>query len=397
MVFVLQARIPGDYRREARAPRLSSTPSGSKWLYDYHQLTHSSPPVSACQECLIGWNAWIKQRIAADWQAENAAATPSASLVTGSRIPENLRTILGVPPKFAGWVTPVEHTVTFGANRVVLEDHPALARRFRFYRFESGVMEVGRPLNQWHPGDLTRLFQQCGLSESDSRVLLAVSRLEGGFDSVNTYDTGGVSAGFIQFSTGLKGDGALTEVLQQEGRVAPDAYRRDFFDHGIAVDDHKVLHVIDPVTGREEQGADAVLCVVHHPRLAAVFVHAGRHSREFQVAQVQVAMRRFSPGNDLLIVRRPDGSLFRGRVKDVVHSEAGIATLLEAKINTGKLSQKFRRAVQMAADKYKTSTWRELARHEYEIVSLSKNRASFLDQPGLRQPPLSGSDSVKGK
>ena len=70
---------------------------------------------------------------------------------------------------------------------------------------------------------LKALFAAAGFTGSEQRVMKAVSRLEGGFDSVNTYDTGFVSIGFIQFITEGEGKGSLLEVLQQEKADQTDA------------------------------------------------------------------------------------------------------------------------------------------------------------------------------
>jgi hypothetical protein len=40
------------------------------------------------------------------------------------------------------------------------------------------------------PEELNRIFAASGLTPVEARVMRAVSLLEGGFDSINTYDTG---------------------------------------------------------------------------------------------------------------------------------------------------------------------------------------------------------------
>ncbi len=75
--------------------------------------------------------------------------------------------------------------------------------------------------------------------------------MEGGFESVNTYDTGWVSIGFIQFITGERGTGSLMEVLACLKKDNPEEYDRYFRRFGIDFDDRGILVVVDPSTAAE--------------------------------------------------------------------------------------------------------------------------------------------------
>lgn len=150
----------------------------------------------------------------------------------------------------------------------------------------------------------------------------------GGFESVNTYDTGFDSIGFIQFITGEDGHGSLLEVLAREKAEQQKAYDADFRRFGVDVDAAGTLVAIDPASGAELSGAAAVLRVIEDKRLTAVFQRAGRRSQAFRVAQIEVAKSHYWPADDPLVVT-VNGQTVTGRVSDVIRSEAGMATLFD--------------------------------------------------------------------
>src|SRR6185436_11290314 len=146
--------------------------------------------------------------------------------------------------------------------------------------------------------------------------------------------TGFISCGFIQFTTGAGGAGSLAKVLLKEKHDDPVAFGKDFRRFGIEVTDKGVLDVCDPATGNELVGAEAVQAVIKDKRLTGVFVHAGKQSTAFRVAQLALAKERYYAGDDLITVRLRDKKT-QVRVGDVIRSEAGLATIMDRKVNTG--------------------------------------------------------------
>ena len=96
--------------------------------------------------------------------------------------------------------------------------------------------------------------------------------------------------------------------------------------------------MVDPATGAELSGPDAVHKIVDDKRLIAIFQRAGRHSHAFKVAQVKIAKSHYWPAEDQFTVVL-DGRTITGRVSDVIHTEAGMATLFDRKVNRGVARQ----------------------------------------------------------
>ncbi len=232
--------------------------------------------------------------------------------------------------------------------------------------------------------ELAALYQAAGMSESEGRVARAVSRLEGGFDAVNTYDTGYVSIGFIQFITYDDGKHSLLRVLEGQKRDAPEAFLRDFRRYGIEVNAEGTLVVVDPSSGAELVGPEAVLKVIEDKRLTAVFQRAGRRSREFRVAQIKAALSEYWPANDSVTVV-VNGRTLVGRVSDIVRSEAGMATLFDRKVNTGKIAPFVEEVTKLMAERGLTSL-DDVRKHERELIQKLKYRHDFLADSTLSQP-----------
>ncbi len=165
-----------------------------------------------------------------------------------------------------------------------------------FLLHDRGVSDSGSPARLMD--GLENLFREAGVTdEVTRRVLLRVSAREGGFDAINTWDTGYVSVGFIQFTTGERAAGhSLVRVLQRmkdaQARKPANEFKRFFSDHGIDVRQGE-LFVRDPLTGEVKTSQDAVKLIIEDKRLVAIFQDAGRKSRAFQVAQIREAFRSY--------------------------------------------------------------------------------------------------------
>jgi hypothetical protein len=75
--------------------------------------------------------------------------------------------------------------------------------------------------------------------------------------------------------------------------------------------------------------------VIEDKRLTAVFQRAGRKSEAFRVAQIKTARASYWPAGDPVQITLPNGKTISGVVSDFIKSEAGLATLLDRKVNTG--------------------------------------------------------------
>jgi hypothetical protein len=288
----------------------------------------------------------------------------------------------GPAPIFMAAVRPQNYAVRFDDALATYVDEPTLNPRGVSFRFADGVRSAGTKMN---PGTLTPLFTQAGLTDSEAHVMLAISPLEGSFDAINTYDTGIVSVGFIQFACRDKGAGSLGQVLLREKGDNPEAFEKDFRTFGVDVDGSGALDVVDPVSGSELNGHAAALKVVEDKRLTATFQRAGLFSDAFKIAQLETAKDLYFPATDIIPVLI-GGRTIKVKVGDVIQSEAGLATLMDRKVHRGNLAPLASVLSQVARD----SGIRDvaaLAAHERDIVKAMIYRKDFLNDTSLSQPP----------
>lgn len=401
---------PGRYRTAAPpnaikegAWQVRLTPQGSTWLLAYKKAVGAGklPPtaqtVAAAPPDKTAWQKWVQTRLAYDrWLAETAAARANAALRSvepslspapplPAPIPDDLLTAVGNPPALASAVTPLLHTVTFEDEEAYsYPDNVLMRPDYAYYRFPQGTVAYGVQLKNMPEDELKSLFADAGMTPSEQRIARAVSILEGGFETVNTYDTGFVSIGFIQFVTLEKGDQSLSEVMAREKADFPEEYRNDFRRFGLDINDAGILTVVDPATGAELTGAPAVLKVIEDKRLTAVYQRAGRHSRPFRIAQIKVAKSHYWPSEDAITITVA-GNTVTGKVSDVIHSEAGIATLFDRKVNRGSIAP-FAEVLTKVMSDHNVTTLADAARYEREIVAALKYRADFLADTALSQP-----------
>lgn len=392
------------------------TAEGSRWFWNYQRAIGSGklPPTQDAAGTAprqAQWETWIQAKLAYDRrQAEAAALSLNAALrgpataapksaqagtaaasapqsppTAPGLIPDDLRVLVGNPPAFASVVAPVQTTVTFDDGEAfVYTDNVPMRPRFAYYRFPQGTVSYGTALKNMSDEELGELFKSAGMTPAEQRIAKAVSRLEGGFDSVNTYDTGYVSVGFIQFVTMDTGKESLCEVLAREKTDRPDDYLRDFRQFGIDLNGEGVLTALDPATGAELTGPDAVKRVIEDKRLIAVFQRAGKHSGAFRIAQIQVARAHYWPANDAVTVT-VNGNKLTCRVCDVIKSEAGLATLFDRKVNRGSI-EPLPAVLAKVMAAHKLTRLEDACRFEREIVRSIKYRTDFLQDSSLGQP-----------
>lgn len=376
---------PGRVRVSLAPPRASLTPEASLWFHDFNRALKTAPPADAA-----AWRAWTDAKFAHDrWEAAQAAGAspddpepPAPGLV-----PAALLRAAGDPPPLSAAAVPKRYVISLGDGPPLSYTAPIpISPRYPSYRSAEGVISGGAPLRDMPAGDLDRLMRAAGLTPFEAHVVGAVSRLEGGFDAVNTYDTGYVSVGFIQFITAAGGDGSLASVLATEKANAPTDFARDFHIRGIDVTPSGIYAALDPATGAALTGPEAVQKTIHDPRLVAVFQAAGRSSTAFRVAQIQAAKRGYYPADDPLTVTLPNGATLTGRVGDVLHSEAGMATAFDRKVNTGHAAPEVAAAAASVLAAHGLLSLAALAPYEREVIIAFKYRADFLADKSLSQP-----------
>lgn len=364
------------------------TPEGSTWLLKYFKakgsggkIVPTETPSSNSERHKI-WDAWIDAEYNWDeWQATvrswdlNQRATgrrlPDPVPPTGTRppqpepIPADLKQLVGEPPKFVDAVTPRLFKTSFPDFIHAAPDNTKVRRKFAYYRFSEGIMDVGTPIRP-QLEKLAPLFQKAGVDESKLRIFSAVSSLEGGFDSVNTYDTGYVSVGFIQFASLGGGTGSLGQVMLDMKLKSPADFQTHFRQFGLDVTSKGELAAINLESGKIKIGAEANTEIINNRRYASAFVRAGKFCEAFKLAQIRVAMDQYYPGEDTITVTL-NGIPQSGKIKEFIHTEAGLATLMDRKVNTGKYGDLISILENMAAD-YGVTSLREFAKLEYQIT-----------------------------
>lgn len=374
------------------------TPEGSIWLKNYYtargdsgKLAPTANPESQ-NAIQANWDAWIEARYAWDeWQAAIASWDQNqkflqrqlpAPQAPGGKIPQqpgqmpiDLKELAGAPPEFVSAVMPKQYTTRFDDFAYTASDNPAVRRKYLYYRFSTGIMDGGTPMRGKTINELQPLFKKAGISDSELKVMAAVSLLEGGFDSINTYDTGYVSVGFIQFACLKGGAGSLGQVLLSMKQSSPAAFQKDFRNFGIDVTDQGDLVAVEISTLRETVGPDATISIINDKRLASVFVRAGRLSEPFKVAQIKVAKALYYPAEDTLTLKLGDKT-HSAKVKEIFRTEAGLATLMDRKVNTGKYGDLLPIMENMMAD-YGFADIRELSKLEFQLIRALKWRKDY--------------------
>ena len=256
--------------------------------------------------------------------------------------------------------------------------------RYPYYRFSEGVISAGKRVSTLPAEEMDKLLEMAGVSESEARVMKAVSILEGGFDSVNTYDTGFVSVGFIQFASLRDGAGSLGRMLLDYKSNDPTGFQRDFRRFGLDVTPTGSLVALNWQTGFEGVGPEANRRIIQDKRLIAAFQRAGLKSPNYNAAQVRTAKSQYYPADDVIDVGLA-GISITGKVSDFIKSEAGMATLMDRKVNTGGFGPLVPTLQKLAVEK-QLKSFADFAKHEKEIVTALKYRKDYMADKSLSQP-----------
>ena len=379
--------------------QLRITPKGSHWFWKYNRLEKTKTEKRK-------WDNWLDKKVRYDrhqvlqrissinvpWADRKSLekyvygdTLPITPLHPGP-VPAKLLEKLGNPPCFATLVTPLQYKVVFdnGIAFQYIDNVRIRHPKWKFYRFSQGVESCGKKLKNIDKSELTKLYQKAGYSPSERKVFEAVSHLEGGFEAVTTYDTGYISVGFVQFTSGKTGLGNLSKLLFSYKKDSKKYFNKHFRRFGIDVNAKKQLVVIDPETGAKLIGEKAVIKVIEDKRLTAVFQRAGKYSNSFKIAQLKVAKSIYYPGLKKLYMNKGSEKI-AVQIKDIIKSEAGMAVLLDRKIKRGNLGIFKQKLAQLVKNKG-LSRFESAARYERELIQELIYRKNFLKDKKLSQP-----------
>ena len=324
------------------------TVAGSQWLWDYNKKRGKgkvapgtvAPPINTQEEV---WEAWIEAKIARDRYLASVAAAalnkPASKILPATPDPgfppQDMVDLFGAPPVFAAVVIPNQYQIKFDSGTVTYQDHVAMRPRYAYYRFDHGTNSEGTRISEVPEEELNGLLENAGINKSEQKVFKAISLLEGGFDSVNTYDTGFVSVGFIQFASLKEGGHSLGETLLQYKKEDPENFKNDFSKYGINVTTDGLLVALDIEKGEEKVGPAANSQIILDKRLIATFQQAGK-SAPYRQVQLKAAKRIYWPMGDK-IAPIVNGKPMPGVLNDVIKTEAGQSVFLDRKVNTGSI------------------------------------------------------------
>jgi len=384
---------------EPSAPyKVMFSPQASAWLHGMYtqrdpgqRLIPTKLPVARTQRHKE-WDSWIDQQHGQDyawatalaaWMNNGLAQSVSDQPVSRTElsVPADLKATAGNPPSFFIVHRAQKISVSFADYSTSYDEGVDVPRKYPFLRSAIGVVSSSTAPGT---GTLNMLFQQANLPKILQKPVSAVASLEGGFETINTYDTGGVSLGLIQFASLPSGQGSLANLLQSFKNRAPGEFDKHFRQFGVDVASDGRLSVIDPRTGFEASGHDAVRSIIEDKRLTAVFQRAANKSFKFQSEQLRLLAQSYNPLN-LAVPVTIQGKATVVRLNQIIRSEAGIATLMDRLVNRGNLDP-ISSVLTSVASEYGIKSTAGLADVEKIIIDRMTYRHDFLSMLTLSQP-----------
>ena len=262
----------------------------------------------------------------------------------------------------------------------------------KYLTHATGVNKEGTPLSSWKAKDIDALFDEAGVKDVDQRkAILRVSAKEGGFNAINTWDTGFVSVGAIQFTTGPDGNYNIAKLLQTAKTADAGGFDTYFRNLGIDVEPgpQGTVVVVDPDSGAVKRGADAVLAIINDKRLTAVFEHAADNWQKYLVAQIWTAVQQYWIADKTFTIKVDATTTLTGTFGDVLKSEAGRTALLDRAVQNGPggARKTFEDECAKLAKVYHLKTLDELSAYEVFVIFAVQNRIPVLEDSALSQPP----------
>lgn len=321
-------------------------------------------------------------------EPEKPEATPTELATAEIKEGKTLKTLGNAPSPAYRKVQQYDVKLPDQQGAYSFKDNP-VKPSYKYLTNETGVAKSGHKLAARKDAD--EIFKDAGITdETVKKVMKKVSTEEGGFEAVNTYDTGYVSVGFIQFISGKSGAGSLLTLLSEMKKSAPADFTTYFHNLGIDVDS-KGLVVVDPATGKQLRGEAAVEVIMNDKRLTAAFHNAGLKARSYQVAQVKIAYAKYYLALKNFTVKTENATI-SGIYGDVLKSEAGKAAIMDRAVQRGPgdagtgAAKVFKDTCIGLIKKHKLTKLEDLAKYEIELIPSLRNRIDVLKEKDLSQP-----------
>lgn len=225
----------------------------------------------------------------------------------------------------------VRHQFLFPSGEVVeFTDRPRgrrePARRARVLAFGGSQTAAAEPTSTF-----AAAARAAGLSPAAADALRFVSRHEGGFDAVNTWDSARFSWGFIQFAGGC----GLPPALGHFKRHSPALFQVLLARYGVdvqpAADGRPEAVYVNSRTGAVLRGRAAEQAFGDEPLVIALFIRAGR-TPEVRQRQVEAAIRHYA-------LPALAGTYRSVPLARVLRSAQGLAMLIDRHVHEGNVGR----------------------------------------------------------
>lgn len=201
-----------------------------------------------------------------------------------------------------------------------------------------------------------------GLSPEAIEALRFISRHEGGFDAINTWDRARFSWGFIQFAGGYGFPPALLNFKER----SPELFAKLLADYGVDLvrndKDEPIPVYVDPESGKQLRGDAAEQAYGDDPLVIALFIRAGRVT-EVKQRQVEAAIRGYA----LPALEETADNI---RLSEILRSPQGQAMLIDRKVQEGNVIR-LEWATEHVRAVRKLRSLSDCARYEGEVLDLA--------------------------
>jgi peptidoglycan endopeptidase LytF len=230
-----------------------------------------------------------------------------------------------------------------------------------FTQYYQGVSYIGSSC----PEIPLSVFQRLGVNTELAQALQYVSKNEGNFDALNTYDKAVFSYGFIQFAGN---GGGFAQLLAHIKHKAPKLFQEFFQAYGIDVDyvvhqgavrQSKVMLANPYDKGGKFwlEGLEAEMALREDKQLYGIFIRAGYHLPIITL-QIDAAIRFYVvPALQILLnIRLLTGTASNIPITQLINSPLGLAILIDTVVNqwVTRTQDIFRQAFENIASQNKT-------------------------------------------
>ncbi|MDX2306253.1 MAG: LysM peptidoglycan-binding domain-containing protein [Microscillaceae bacterium] len=265
------------------------------------------------------------------------------------------------------------HPHTHEPTTVKFQNFP----RSAFTAYYHGVSYVGSS----NPEIPLSVFQKLGLGKDLAAALKYVSRHEGNFDAINSYDSAVFSYGFIQFAGNGGGLAPLLATIKSKAPKVFEEYFQKFgidvsytlFDGQIRSAQIQVVNPYDPQGRYLAQGLEAEKHIRDHKQLYGIFIRAGFYL-PIVTLQIDAAIQSYvRPAlNIKLDIVVGMLRLTQALLSDYINSPMGITLIIDTTINqwVNRTREVFRDAIEKVAIKQNLYSQQELIKiDEREVIS----------------------------